>query len=301
MKIINIILISIVVGLLYSCGQTVKESDTNIKVKNDVDNSLIDTKKSTPQRIESEKKLTKEERKKQIEEEENIDSLSLDFALKDAFKIAKKEFQNDNFIKEYEIQSYDNSFSIYIEIEISDVFKNGSKYFLLRRHVPWATYINIYKIKGEKTEELITREQGEMTYIRDTVFDVNGDKLNDFLVHWYPSSGCCRRNVYNVYLNQPDGKFTSDYRFINPTFSASEKVIRGVGYGHPGEVGLYKYKWNGLEIDTLEFIYPDVSQKGQFIKTIKREYRPTDKQGKVLKEVPKEYLEIESFEWFSEY
>ena len=27
-----------------------------------------------------------------------------------------------------------------------------------------------------------------MTYIRDTIFDVNGDGYKDFLVHWYPNS-----------------------------------------------------------------------------------------------------------------
>ena len=80
-----------------------------------------------------------------------------------------------------------------------------------------------------------------------------------------------------------------------------EKIIRGLGYGHPGEVGLYKYKWNGLKVDTIEFIYPDVSTKGQFIKTKKRIYRPTDKEGIVLKHVPKEYQDIESFEWFVDY
>jgi len=141
-----------------------------------------------------------------------------------------------------------------------------------------------------------------MTYIQDTIYDANGDGYNDFLVHWYPSSGCCRRNVYNVYLNQPDkGIFTHDYQFMNPTFSAKEKVIRGVEYGHPGEVGLYKYKWNGLQIDTIEFIYPDAKNLGQFIKTKKRTYSPTEKEGVVLKSVPEEYLKIESYKWFADF
>jgi hypothetical protein len=116
------------------------------------------------------------------------------------------------------------------------------------------------------------------------------------------SSGCCRRDVYNVYLNQPDkGNFTQDYEFINPTFSAKEKIIRGVEYGNPGEVGLYKYKWNGLQVDTIEFIYPDANNKGQFIKTKKGAYRPTGKEGVVLKTVPKEYQKIESYEWFADF
>ncbi len=272
------------------CGQTANQ-DGNSITKND----------SIPKTT-SKNELTKEERQKQIEEDNRIDSLRLNIALKDAFKIAQTEFKTDNFKKEYEIQPDDSSYTIKIEILIGRLFKDNQKYFLLRRHIPWATYLDLYKVQDDKAEQLINREQDGMTYIRDTIFDANGDGHKDFLVHWYPSSGCCRRDVYNVYLNQPDkGNFTNDYEFINPTFSAKEKIIRGVEYGHPGEVGLYKYKWNGLQVDTIEFIYPDANNKGQFIKTKKGTYRPTEKEGVVLKTVPKEYQKIESYEWFSDF
>lgn len=290
MKTTTNILILVIMSFLLACGQTAnQDKESNIQ---------IDSIKS----IDTEKQLTKEERQKQIEEENRIDSLRLDIALKDAFKISQTEFKSENFTKQYELQPDDSSYTIHIEIEIGRLFKDQHKYFLLRRHVPWATYLNLYKINGDKTENLIEREQGGMTYIRDTIFDANGDGHKDFLVHWYPSSGCCRRNVYNVYLNQPDkGNFTQDYEFINPTFSAKEKIIRGVEYGHPGEVGIYKYKWNGLQVDTIEFIYPDANNNGQFIKTKKSAYRPTEKEGLVLKAVPKEYQKIESYEWFADF
>ena len=45
-------------------------------------------------------------------------------------------------------------------------------------------------------------------------------------------------------------------------------------------------------MDTIEFIYPDVSIKGQFIKTKRRDYRPTKEDGIVLKAVPTEYENI---------
>lgn len=290
MKTTTNILTLVIMTFLLACGQTAnQDKESNIQ---------IDSIKS----IDTEKQLTKEERQKQIEEENRIDSLRLDIALKDAFKISQTEFKSENFTKQYELQPDDSSYTIHIEIEIGRLFKDQHKYFLLRRHVPWATYLNLYKINGDKTENLIEREQGGMTYIRDTIFDANGDGHKDFLVHWYPSSGCCRRNVYNVYLNQPDkGNFTQDYEFINPTFSAKEKIIRGVEYGHPGEVGIYKYKWNGLQVDTIEFIYPDANNNGQFIKTKKSAYRPTEKEGLVLKAVPKEYQKIESYEWFADF
>lgn len=275
---------------LLACGKTANQEE---RMHIEVDSI---------QTIHIEKQLTKEERQKRKEEEYRIDSLRLDAALKDALKVVQTAFRTKEFTKQYEFQADDSSYAISIEIVMGRLFKNGQKYFLLRRHVPWATYLDLYKIKDEKAEKLIEREQRGMTYVRDTIFDVNGDEHNDFLVHWYPSSGCCRRNVYNVYLNQPDkGNFTLDYEFINPTFSAKEKIIRGVEYGHPGEVGLYKYKWNELQVDTIEFIYPDVNNKGQYIKTKTSTYKPTEKEGVVLNAVPKEYQKIQSYEWFTEF
>ena len=88
---------------------------------------------------------------------------------------------------------------------------------------------------------------------------------------------------------------------MNPTFSPEERIIRGVGYGHPGEVGLYKYKWNRLRVDTIEFIYPLLTEKGHFVKTKNRMHRPTSGDGLLLKSLPQEYQNIESIDWFLDY
>jgi len=289
MKTTTNILTSVFMTFLLACGQTANQ-DKNTHANND-----------TIQRIDTAKQLTKEEKQKQILEEERIDSLRLDIALKDAFKVAQTEFKTDNFKKEYEIQPDDSSYKIRIEIVIGRLFENNQKYFLLRRHVPWATYLDLFQIDDNETVKQIETEVGVMPYPSDTIFDVNGDGRKDFLVHWYPPSGCCRRDFYDVYLKKTDkGGFTEAYEFINPTFSAEEGIIRGVLYGHPGQVGLYKYKWSGLQVDTLEFIFPDALVSGQFIKTKKWAYRPTEKDGVVLKAVPQEYLNIESYEWFAD-
>ena len=250
----------------------------------------------------SKKTLTSKEKRRARDEKNRVDSIRLNLALKDAFEISKAASQNDDFAKEYEFQPDDSPYTINIEIVIGHLFSDNQKHFLLHRYAPEVTYINLYQVEKTDFKEVLYREQGEMTYIGDTITDVNGDGFKDFLVHWYPSSGCCRRDIYNVYLNLSNRVvFTKDYEFINPTFSPKEKIIRGVEYGHPGEVGLYKYKWNGLQIDTLEFIYPDVDHGGQFIKTIKEAYRPTEKDGIVLKSVPTEYHHIESYEWFADF
>lgn len=304
MRTTKAIFILITVGLFFSCKSTTGDSNQNLTETNHkVQDSTIVFDDSTALKtgLDAEKVITKEDKKKKIRERKRKDSLRLNEALNDAWNLAEKNLMKTSFTKQYKFQPDDSSFVINIEILIGDLFSEGQKYFLLRRHLPGATYLNLFKISNGKTSQVFEREQGGMTYIGDTIFDVNGDKKKDFVVHWYPSSGCCRRNVYNVYLNLSSGEFTSDYEFINPTFYASEQLIRGVGYGHPGEVGLYKYRWQGLRIDTVEFIYPDVSNEGQFIKTSTKAYRPTENDGEVLKEVPEEYLEIESYNWFSKY
>lgn len=175
---------------------------------------------------------------------------------------------------------------------------------LIRRINSSVAYLDLYLIKDNDFKSVISREQDGMSYIKDTIRDVNGDRLKDFLVHWYPSSGCCRRNVYNVYLLQADkGSFTNDHEFINPTFSPKERIIRGVNYGHPGEVGIYKYKWNGFQVDTIEFNYPDQSDtiNRHYLRTQKELYSSKNIQKTKLKSVPKEYHKIESYDWFNDY
>jgi len=239
------------------------------------------------------------ERQQQVKADGVIDSLRLNIALQDAFKIAETAFGTGDFTRQYELKPDDSSYTINMEILIGRLFQNDQEYFLLSRHVPWASYIDLYKVVDNKVEKQISREQGGMTYVRDSIFDANGDGHKDFAVHWYPSSGCCRRNIYNVYLKLTSSdQFSSDYEFINPTFSAKDKIIRGVEYGHPGKVGLYKYRWKGLGVDTIEFIYPDLLVKGQFIKTRKKANGPIKEEGIALKEIPKEYHSIESYEWF---
>lgn len=236
--------------------------------------------------------------------QQNVDSLKLDSVLKQAINTVKPKLRLKSFFRKYEAL-LDDSTSIKVEIKFGHLFSNKNKHIMICRTNYEYILFDIYKIVDDEIENVIkfTNSSGP-TFSNHTVQDVNGDGYKDFVVHWYPSSGCCRRNIYDVYLNiNGTDSFTNQYEFINPTFSTKEKVIRGVLYGHPGEVGLYKYKWNNLKVDTVEFIYPDQSDttKRLYIKTDKRPYSSKNVKKEKLKFLPKEYRNIESLEWFNSY
>jgi len=235
---------------------------------------------------------------------QNVDSLKLDSILEQAVSKVKPKLQLKSFFRKYEAL-LDDSTSIKVEIKLGHLFSNKNKHVIICRTNYEYMLFDIYKIVDNQLENVIKFSNSSgPTFSNHSVQDVNGDGYKDFLVHWYPSSGCCRRNIFDVYLNiNGTGSFTNQYQFINPTFFPKEKVIRGVLYGHPGEVGLYKYKWNHLKVDTVEFIYPDQSDttKRHYIKTYQRLYSSKNVKKEKLYFLPKEYRNIESFEWFNSY
>lgn len=246
--------------------------------------------------------LTPQEPQSELDFGAARDSVRLARALHDGLDCAQRAFTKDSFATSFQLHPDDSSYPIKLEILIGRLFDGTQKYFLLRRHAPWATYLDLYRITATTAQSVLAQELLGQTYLRDTIVDVNGDGMKDFLVHWYPSSGCCKRDIYKVYLKQAaPGNFSREYQFINPSFSAQEKLIRGVEYGLPGEAGLYTFAWNGLDVDTVEYLYPHPLVKGQFIKTHKSAYRPTEQDGVVVQAVPKPYHAIESYQWFADY
>lgn len=248
-----------------------------------------------------------EEQKRQLarEQEESSaikDSVWIAQALQDGVDYALKHTVQNSFKHEFESIPVDSSFSIITQMVYGHLFASDKKHLVVKRMVSWGAICNVLVLDNERLRNVCENEQLGLTFLGDTLRDVNGDGFKDYLVNYYPSSGCCRRNSFDVFLYQPStGDFTAMYHFINPTFSPKEKIIRGIEYGHPGEVGIYKYSWNNLQVDTVEFIYPDAARKGRFFKTKRGAYLPTEKDGVVLHSLPQEYRHIESIEWFLRY
>jgi hypothetical protein len=184
-------------------------------------------------------------------------------------------------------------------MKMDTLFSAKYKYLIIHRNSPSLINIDVYIKRDNKFEKVITHEESNLTYVNDTIQDVNGDGQKYFLVNWYGNNGCCLKNFYIVYLLHADnGTFSQNYEFINPTFSAKEKVIRGVRYGQPGETELYKFKWNGLKVDTVEYIYPDIRRKGHYLKSDRLPYASKSAKETILKDVPTEYKNIYGYNWF---
>jgi hypothetical protein len=213
------------------------------------------------------------------EESDKKDSVQLKTMLTDMLSIAHKLRSANAYHKKINQWSY--IYATTGDIKFGHIFDHSKKHLIITRNMgTWLTYIDVFMLNRSKFHLILSSVKSDMTMIADTTRDINGDHFKDFVVHWYPSSGCCRRNIYDVYLYQKNsGNFTPKYEFINPTFSPSEKVIRGVEYSQPGEGPLYKYKWNGLRVDTVTFIYP----------------RDTLSTG-----LPKEFRKIEDIDWFTD-
>ena len=275
--------------IFFSCGQP-NEKKKVAGVTTDTLQTNIDKKET--ERL---------EKRKQIEEQDNADSIRLDKILQNALKIANQNFNKDRFIKKYEVSS--DSINVSVEINLDYYFTKASPHLIIRRDDPSAIYIDIYSKTDSKFEKVVSHEQWTMTYINDTIRDINGDELNDFVVNWYGSTGCCLKAFSNVYLLRHDKKaFSENFEFINPTFSPKVKIIRGVCYGHPGETEMYKYKWNGEKVDTLEYVSYERNEKGKTGKIIistDRPYGDKFKTLKVLNSVPTEYKKIEGYDWFT--
>ncbi len=241
-------------------------------------------------------------KRREIEVQDYTDSVRLDKILQDALKIANQNIDKDRFVKKYEV--FPDSIPISVEINLEYYFTKSNPHLIIRRNEPSAVYIDIYSKGDSKFIKALSHEQWTITYVNDTIRDINGDGFNDFVVNWYGSSGCCLKAYSNVYLLRSDKKtFSNNFEFINPTFSPKGKFIRGVCYGHPGETEIYKYKWNGENVDTLEYVSYQKNDKGvktgKVIVSTDRPYGDKFKTLKVLNSVPVEYRKIVGFDWFT--
>lgn len=235
-------------------------------------------------------------------EREKYDSLQLDLFLKKALQLADKNKNRNQYKESYVETMPDSSFQVTVTVGSDFYFTKQHPHLVIRLESPNTNCIAIYSKTGQQFKKVASHEEWNMTYVSDTIRDINGDGLKDFVVNTYGANGCCLKAFNMVYLLRSDKKgFSEGFEFINPTFSPNEKTIRGICYGHPGETEMYKYQWNGEKVDTIEYVSYQKNAKGEKTgKVILSKDRYGEKPGyKVLNAVPKEYTKIKEYDWFT--
>jgi hypothetical protein len=246
--------------------------------------------------------LSKEEKRKKAEEENRLDSLRLVGVLNQALLRVKSKSFTSSFSDSF--QSFpDSIYKVDVKINFDFHFSSKIRHLIIHRFSPGLAQIDVFSYLNGELNNILNHEQWALEYMNDTIRDINGDGLKDLVVNCYGTAGCCLKAFSLTYLTRNDMQSFSDMRdFLNPTFSNNEAVIRGVCYGHPGETELYKFKWNGEKIDTIEYISFEKDDKGNRTgKVIISNQYPYHKNYKIIRKVnsvPKEYKRIEGFDWF---
>lgn len=255
-------------------------------------------KSDTTRNLTSRKEAEIQEQRTKIQAQEKLDSINDQKVLIEALQIARKSEGKAIFKKTY-MAIPDSFYQVDVDISSGFYFSGALPHLIIKRKTPAYDYIDIFSKNNSQYQKVVSHKQWAMEYIGDTIRDINGDGLKDFVVNWYGSTGCCLKAFSNVYLQRAEAKtFSESFEFINPTFSPKEKMIRGVCYGHPGETEIYKYQWNKETIDTVEYVYYEKNDQGDKTGKI---LVSSDKNHKVLRRldaIPAEYQKIYGYDWF---
>lgn len=291
MKTTTSVLTIIMTLLLISCGQANKKKASIVKHE---DTAKLFVNKNVQKGLEE---------RTQFDKQEQIDSEEDDGILREALNIAERYRAHNRFKRNYVATMPDSLHHADVYISSDFYFSNAFPCLIIRRTTPNNVYIDIFSKTGKQFHKVLSHKQWKLEYIGDTIRDINGDGLKDFVVNWYGVNGCCLKAFSNVYLLRSDKKsFSNSFEFINPTFSPREKIIRGVCYGHPGQTEMYKYKWNKEAVDTVEYIYyaknSQDGKTGKLIVSNNLPYSPNHKVVRRLNHPPIEYRKIEGYNWF---
>jgi len=286
--------ITLVFSFFFACHSPEIKSGKNIKINVDTE-SWVDHSRNDL--------IRKNERLAEL------DSLFRDKVLSESLFIAKKHLKLKKYKKDFfKVPSDTGINELRVNLTMGAIFNRNSKHLMVKIISSYYFSINIYSIENEKFIKVVSDKIDSNDGIDPTeIWDINGDGLKDLIVHWYPESGCCLRDVNYVYLLRPNRKsFSLNYEFINPTFFPQEKIIRGVDYGHAEYTDLYKFRWRGDKVDTLEYVYYErienkktgMEEKTGRVVISKKAFDNKEIIAR-LNSVPKEFRNIFGYFWFT--
>lgn len=178
-------------------------------------------------------------------------------------------------------------------VKSGHLFSKKHRHIMIKRISPHEHYIDIYIQKGSQSKLVVSTSVAPITYVNDTIYDVNSDGYKDFLINLYGSCGSYLKNFHVLYLFNTKGESTNEYNLKNTSFKPLDKKLFEIDYGPAGMVGMHKYKWRDCAIDTVEAIYPNLED------TLHKSYiRKRNHKEERIYMVPKEYQETDYYWWF---
>lgn len=265
---------------LFACNRPVQKSNTSIKKTN----------------MRSASNAAKQSFHSKQDTSFLKDSLEFDRALSKALTVAEKQHNKGRFKWTFNVAN--DLEKAEIKMAYGKLLGGKDKYLILTRSLHGILYLDVFKWNGNSFKKEVSYHNDALIYEKYIIRDINGDGKRDFLINYFPSSGCCLRDSYLVYLNDSAKPFSRVYNFINPVFSPAEKLIRGLDYGQPGEASFYKYRWNGDKIDTVEYIvHADTVQKS-FYRIQNWDDRNFSRKRIKLTAIPNEYRRRPYYNWF---
>lgn len=177
---------------------------------------------------------------------------------------------------------------------MGQVFSNSINHKYIRLSNFSGTYIQVYSDKDNYENPIFSERLGWMNFVSDSIFDINGDKVTDLTIHWYPSSGCCLADIYDCYIyDEKTDQFSEKVEIPNPTFYPKSSLTFSMTYGHPGETEFYEFEWIKNTLDTLNsYKWNDRTHEHLILTDFKSGTKTN------LDEIPIKLEDLYGFEWF---
>ena len=155
--------------LSLSCGQATQHSP-ELVIQNDTIKPSVDRK-------ENERMI----RFKENEEQEKLDSVKDSKVLAEALGIAEQHASQSQFQRSYVSAIQDSFYWAEVDIKAGFYFSDKFQHLIVRRSRPGIVYIDVFSSNGNQYQKVVSDKQSTMEYMGDTIRDINGDGLKDFV------------------------------------------------------------------------------------------------------------------------
>jgi hypothetical protein len=247
----NLLFISSII-ILFSCGKNVKnESIDTVYVQVPVEKIIV--KKQEP--------LLEKYRGHVNFKREVFESFSNSFKVttEDSLEIEKRF---EIFLSKAEKGGKKVFIKDSIKIQTGFLFDKKQLNYLIQFHRNTTVFTRIFEKLNDKFIPILSINDWDMEFVKDTLFDVNNDGFSDFVIETYGTSGCCLKRTDFVWIyDAKNHRFNMAYDFLNPEYFPKIKTMISLSYGHPNEVHYCQMKWRANKLDTVEFIYKNGKKK----------------------------------------